>query len=168
MQHKYIISLKSLSDTTMLGQIIAEVLTPGLVLALNGELGAGKTTLTRYILQSFGVTDPIKSPTFTIVEPYYIAIKNLHVNHFDLYRFHDPLEWLELGFDEYFNDNSVCIIEWANKAAVVLRRIDWQLDLSLVEHNDGEYSRLLTIYAKTDEGVKCLKKLIGRAEKYLG
>lgn len=165
MQHKYIISLKNLSDTEILGYRIAQVLNPGLVIALNGELGAGKTTLTRFMLQSLGVTDSIKSPTFTIVEPYYIASKNLHINHFDLYRFHDPLEWLESGFDEYFNDNSICIIEWANKADVVVRRIDWQIDL-LLNHDGGKHDRLLTIYAKTDEGVKCLNKLIGRAEKY--
>src|SRR3990170_1571039 len=86
--------------TMRLGQTLAQSLVPGIRLYLKGELGSGKTTLVRATLRALGVTGPIKSPTYALVELY--VVSRLHLYHFDFYRFRDPLEWRDAGFDEYF------------------------------------------------------------------
>jgi tRNA threonylcarbamoyladenosine biosynthesis protein TsaE len=99
--------------TLLLGQQLAKCITAGKVIYLQGDLGAGKTTLTRGLLQGWGYSARVKSPTYTLVEPYLIS--GLYVYHFDLYRFMDPMEWEEAGFREYFHAQSVCVIEWPEK-----------------------------------------------------
>ncbi len=101
-----------------LGQRMAKLLRPGDVVFLQGELGAGKTTLARGILQGLGYQDHIKSPTYTIVEPY--QIDNTSVYHFDLYRINTPEELLDMGIEDYFNKASLVLIEWPEKASVLL------------------------------------------------
>lgn len=145
--------LISLDDTTLIARKIADSLQSGLVVALSGNLGAGKTTLTRSILQTLGVSGSIKSPTFTLVEPY--EIKDFTIYHFDLYRFSDPDEWFDAGFDEYFIDGAVCFIEWAEKAKGLIPYIDWHININL--DND---IRIITIESLTNVGEKCLKKLM--------
>ncbi|MBE9610374.1 tRNA (adenosine(37)-N6)-threonylcarbamoyltransferase complex ATPase subunit type 1 TsaE [Chitinilyticum piscinae] len=115
------------SATLALGEAIAAALEGGLVIELEGDLGAGKTTLTRGILRGLGYTGRVKSPTYTLVEPY--SISNLYLYHFDLYRFSDPEEWEDAGFREHFNPHSVCLIEWADKAAGLLPTPDWRIML---------------------------------------
>jgi tRNA threonylcarbamoyladenosine biosynthesis protein TsaE len=97
----------------------------GLVVHLSGDLGAGKTTLVRALLRELGVTGPIKSPTFTLMEPYVVQMSqpaginqkvSLYCYHFDFYRFTDPREWLEAGFREHFDDHALCLVEWPEKA----------------------------------------------------
>ena len=87
-----------------------EVSRPPLVLAFEGDLGAGKTTLIRAMLRAWGVVSPIKSPTFSLVESYDCAA--FWVHHFDLYRIEDDAELEDMGFRDYFSNNSVCCIEW--------------------------------------------------------
>ena len=149
-------NLNQLDDTNLLALKIAKVIVPDFVITLSGELGAGKTTLTRYILQNLGITGLIKSPTFTIVEPY-VTDKALQIYHFDLYRFNDPEEWFDAGFDEYFSNTSICFIEWAEKAHNLIPQIDWQIELLL---NGMENKRVLNINAKSKKGEMCLKQLI--------
>ncbi|MDD3266419.1 MAG: tRNA (adenosine(37)-N6)-threonylcarbamoyltransferase complex ATPase subunit type 1 TsaE [Burkholderiales bacterium] len=145
--------LFDLSDTEDIAKDIALSVKKGLVITLNGNLGAGKTTLTRSILRSLGITGSIKSPTFTLVEPY--EIDDLKIFHFDLYRFSDPEEWFEAGFDEYFEGDSICFIEWAEKAVTLIPHIDWQINIDLIDDK-----RILNINTFTALGESCLKNLI--------
>ncbi len=125
--------------TLQAGQVFSRTLQAGLVIYLHGDLGAGKTTFVRGILQGLGFLDRVKSPTYTLVEPY--VISNYNIYHFDLYRFNDIYEWESAGFREYFNDASICIIEWPEKADGILPKPDIDINLSLQLPN----SRLLEI-----------------------
>lgn len=140
--------------TQQLAVGIASAIVPNFVLSLNGTLGAGKTTLVREILYALGVTGSVKSPTFTLVEPYSLPICDIY--HFDLYRFSDPEEWFDLGFDEYFNGKFIAFIEWAEKATGLIPQIDWQIDIEFDEANE----RILTISSLTVLGEECLTRLI--------
>lgn len=112
--HSYQLSLATEADTTRLAQSLAAQCQAGVVF-LQGDLGAGKTTLTRYWLQALGVTGAIKSPTYTLVEPY--QVNHTPIYHFDLYRLQDPDELDMLGFQDYLADDAALIImEWASKA----------------------------------------------------
>jgi len=83
-------------------------------ISLEGDLGAGKTTFARYLIQGMGHSGRVKSPTYTLCEPYPIQINNQRftIHHFDLYRMRDPLEWQEVGFSEHFDLPGFCVIEW--------------------------------------------------------
>ena len=100
------------------GKELAQRLKPGDVLALIGDLGTGKTTLTRYIAEGLGVTDQVTSPTFTIVREY--TSGRLPLYHFDVYRLSGGEELFETGAEEYFDAGGVCVIEWADRIAEVL------------------------------------------------
>ncbi|AOY00313.1 tRNA (adenosine(37)-N6)-threonylcarbamoyltransferase complex ATPase subunit type 1 TsaE [Jeongeupia sp. USM3] len=141
------------AGTLAMGGRLAAALVPGLVIFLEGDLGAGKTTLTRGILRGLGFEGRVKSPTYTLVEPY--TVSNLYLYHFDLYRFSDPSEWEDAGFRDYFNRDSVCLIEWADKAEGLLPAPDWLIQLA--PEAEG---RRLTLTAKTKNGTQCLARLI--------
>lgn len=108
------INLRNESETIKLGEQIAKAVKPGMTIAMVGDLGAGKTTMSRAIIQALGVDEPVTSPTFTIVNEYE---GNLPIYHFDVYRLSDVSELQEIGYEEYINGNGVCIIEWANLIA---------------------------------------------------
>ncbi|WP_374351980.1 tRNA (adenosine(37)-N6)-threonylcarbamoyltransferase complex ATPase subunit type 1 TsaE [Chitinimonas sp.] len=135
--------------TLALGEMLAGALRGGMTIFLLGDLGAGKTTLTRGILRGLGFTGRVKSPTYTLVEPY--VISNLYLHHFDLYRFADPLEWEDAGFREMFNPASVCLVEWPDKAEGLLPEPDWTI--SLQDHLEG---RRFSLTAGTATGALCL------------
>ncbi len=108
---------------------------------LSGELGAGKTTFTRYFLQALGHTGAVKSPTFTFVDPYEIMQEGqmVFVYHADLYRLNDPEELEFMGFFEYFDEpNSLVIIEWASRAQEVLPTPDWRIHLKRLDDERRE------------------------------
>lgn len=99
-------------DTAALARQLAQASKPGDIIALIGELGTGKTTLTRYIARALGIGERITSPTFTIVKEYHSG--RIPLYHFDVYRVSDPDELFEIGCEEYFYGTGLCIIEWAD------------------------------------------------------
>ncbi|MCI9595751.1 MAG: tRNA (adenosine(37)-N6)-threonylcarbamoyltransferase complex ATPase subunit type 1 TsaE [Firmicutes bacterium] len=106
------ITLKNEHETKRFGVELGKSLEQGDVVALIGDLGTGKTALTKYIAQGMGIQDLITSPTFTIVQEYHSG--KLPLYHFDVYRIGDLEEMFELGYEEYFYGQGVCVIEWAD------------------------------------------------------
>lgn len=106
------ITLKNEQETKGFGIDLGKSLRQGDVVALIGDLGTGKTALTKYIARGMGIQDLITSPTFTIVQEYYSG--RLPLYHFDVYRVSDLEEMFELGYEEYFYGKGVCVIEWAD------------------------------------------------------
>ncbi len=151
MQKSYI--LKDIYATHAIAQKVATSIVPNFVITLTGNLGAGKTTFTREVLRALGVNGIIKSPTFTLVEPY--QVNQLQILHFDLYRFNDPEEWFDAGFDEYFQDEPICFIEWAEKANALIPKIDWAISIEIIAND----MRKLTVTALSNIGEECLKNL---------
>lgn len=92
---------------------------------LHGPLGAGKTTFVRHLLRALGVTGRVKSPTYTVLEPY--ALPGLNVSHFDFYRFSDPREWADAGLRDVFAAPGLKLAEWPQHAAGVLPLADLRL-----------------------------------------
>lgn len=144
------------AGTLALGASLARTLAPGLVIYLHGELGAGKTALTRALLHACGYTGHVKSPTYTLAEPYAVNIDGatLHVIHFDLYRMLDPEEFLDAGFREAFNARNVCIVEWPEKADTVLPPPDISINLTVAGSG-----RDVELRALSDKGSQCLDRL---------
>jgi tRNA threonylcarbamoyladenosine biosynthesis protein TsaE len=128
---------------------LAPCLSPGLVAYLEGDLGAGKTTLVRALLRALGHQGPVKSPTYTLVEVY--VVSSLYWYHFDFYRFNHPEEFVDAGLGEYFRNDSVCLVEWPDKAAGFVPPPD--LVVALGFEQDG---RRVTLSARSPEGGQCL------------
>ncbi len=126
-------------------------------ISLEGDLGAGKTTFARYLIQAMGHEGKVKSPTYTLCEPYQLQLKDqaITVHHFDLYRMRDPLEWQEAGFAEHFDAPGICLIEWPEKAEGTLPKFDIQIQLVAGEN---ENERSIKINALTPFGVSALPK----------
>ena len=104
--------LKNEEETRAFGLELGASLRKGDIVALIGDLGTGKTALTKYIAEGLGIRETITSPTFTIVQEYRQG--RLPLYHFDVYRIGDPEEMYELGYEEYFYGDGVCVIEWAD------------------------------------------------------
>lgn len=109
---EYALILKTEEETRELGRKVAQSLAAGDVIALAGDLGAGKTALTKAIAEGLGVKEMITSPTFTLVQEYYDG--RLPLYHFDVYRIGEPEEMYELGYEEYFFGQGICVVEWAD------------------------------------------------------
>lgn len=129
----------------------------GLQVQLVGDLGAGKTTLVRATLRGLGHTGRVRSPTYTLVEPYVLERPNgeLALYHFDLYRFTDPAEWADAGFREYFDNGAVCLVEWPQRAGRLLGVPDLVFSLDLDHEGDG---RVLVAQAYSESGKACLER----------
>lgn len=137
-----------------LGGLLAKFCQLGMVIFLQGELGAGKTTLIRGFLNELGYKDIVKSPTYTLVESY--LINQYHVYHFDLYRLHSPEELLEIGLRDYLKNDSICLIEWPEKAGDILPLATLYCTIEVPKNG---MRRIVTLSAKTPIGQQLLKNI---------
>lgn len=142
--------------TIAMGAAIAKVvktrLKKGIVVFLNGDLGAGKTTLTRGFVRGMGHQGNVKSPTYTLVEPYDLA--DWQVYHFDLYRLSDPEELEYMGIRDYFEDNCCCFIEWPERGVGLLAKEDIIINIAYIDEQ-----RNISLTASTPKGVELLNAL---------
>ena len=113
-----IIETENPEETFALGQKIGRAATPGQVYTLTGDLGVGKTVFTQWVASGLGITEPVNSPTFTIVQVYEEG--RLPFYHFDVYRIGDIEEMEEIGYDDYFFGEGICLIEWAELIKEIL------------------------------------------------
>jgi tRNA threonylcarbamoyladenosine biosynthesis protein TsaE len=160
------------ADTAALAQKLASSLghlfqanqSAHLNISLVGDLGAGKTTFARHLIQALGYEGRVKSPTYTLCEPYPIQIptdglypsKSITAHHFDLYRMRDPLEWQEAGFAEHFDEPGFCLIEWPEKAEGTLPAFDIEIHLIA---GDDESARDIHFQAGSNQGILVLEKM---------
>ena len=139
----------------LFGENLAASLKSGGVVYLDGNLGMGKTTLVRGILRGLGYIGPVKSPTYTIVEPY--ELDHVEVFHFDLYRISDAEELEYMGIRDYFKGGALCLVEWAEMGEGVLPKPDLVVHLDLVRHG-----RAISIEPKTSYGVEAVAEITQR------
>ncbi len=134
------------------GAQLGKLLPEGALVFLEGDLGAGKTTLSRGILAAFGHKGVVKSPTYTLVEPYQLGDKLIY--HFDLYRLGDPEELEFIGIRDYLDQAGCCLVEWPERGAGMLPEPDLLVEINVV--NDA---RRVAISAGTTRGQKIIGDL---------
>jgi len=147
------IKLSNLKETESFGLKLGSLLMPGDILCLNGDLGAGKTTMTQSIGKGLGVDDYITSPTFTLINEYKGRI---WVYHFDVYRLENVEDLYDIGFDEYFYGHGVCIIEWAEKIEKLLPEDRIVIDIKKGKETD---ERILSISGQGSRYKEIIKEL---------
>ena len=145
--------LKDEAGTQALGAALGRVLQPGLCLHLHGDLGAGKTFLTRAMLHAAGYEGRVKSPTYTLVEAYPIHLHGQAVEllHFDLYRMGSPEEFIDAGFRDHFGGSKICVVEWPEQAGNLMPAAD--IAVFLTVENEG---RAVELRANSPQGASCL------------
>ena len=126
---------KNAEETEQLGLKIGKLLRGGELIAMTGDLGAGKTTLSKALARGLEIDDYITSPTFTIVNEYSGRVKLFH---FDVYRIADIEEMYDLGYEEYFYSDGVCIVEWSNLISEILPENRINLDITYLDENKRE------------------------------
>jgi len=157
-QESKILTLAGEEQTISFGESLAKAIgTLGAIIYLDGDLGVGKTTLSRGLIRAFGHQGAVKSPTYTLVEPYELHKKLIY--HFDLYRLQEPSELYYLGVEDYLqNAEAVCLFEWSNKGVGQIPPADLLLALS-ADSSKGHQYRTLQIQAHSDRGQRILKNL---------
>ena len=150
------LDIADLSQTEAFGHRLGALLFPGAVVALVGPLGAGKTHLARAVAEGLGVKNPaaVNSPTFVLIQEY---PARLPIYHFDAYRLSGPREFAELGVDEYFRGDGVCLIEWADKVETTLPADHLRIDIAIVD----EDRRRFTLTASGERYETLLRGLTG-------
>lgn len=149
------LQLRDEAATAALAAAVAPHLGPGFALYLSGELGAGKTAFTRALLRALGHSGRVRSPTFTLAEPY--NLPNFNLYHFDFYRFSGDEEWRDAGFDEYLGGDGAAVIEWPELGGTGLPAPDVWLRLRAPSDEEaGGNRRLAALSAGTDRGRACL------------
>ena len=153
MSSDYKVSLPDEASMTAFGHAIAHASGGSGVIFLLGDLGMGKTTLSRGVLQGMGHKGSVKSPTYTLVEPYDVGEQRIY--HFDLYRLSDPEELEYLGIRDYFDEAALCLVEWPNRGKGMLPVADMLLNIEL----DG-YGRTVQWTPQTEKGQKMADRLV--------
>lgn len=146
------VKTNSAKETEKLGRLIGESLVGGEIIAMTGDLGAGKTTMTKSLAKGLDIDEHITSPTFTIVNEYDGRLKLFH---FDVYRIDYIEEMYDLGYEEYFYSGGVCIIEWANLIEEILPKDIINIEISALD----EYTREIVISGKGEKFDHIVKEL---------
>lgn len=146
------IQLANEAETVAAGERLGRCLEMATVVYLDGDLGAGKTTFCRGVLHAYGHTGAVKSPTYTLVEPYELAAVTVY--HFDLYRLGDPEELEYMGLRDYFSDESIALIEWPERGAGVLPSPDIQVNIE-----QQGVGRRLVVQALSERGRRIVKQI---------
>ena len=142
-----VIKVNNLEETIALGNRLGLLLQPNMLLTLSGDLGAGKTTFTKGIGQGLGITKVINSPTFTILKQYQ---GRLNLSHFDAYRLEGQDD--DLGFEEIFDSDDVCVVEWANfiedilpvdRLTIKIKKIDENIREFVFKTNSEKYAQVV-------------------------
>lgn len=140
--------------THALAAKLAACCSGGEVIYLKGDLGAGKTSFSQGFIRALGYSGRVKSPTYTLVEPYEVG--TMRIFHFDLYRLSDPEELEFMGIRDYFAPDAICLIEWPDKGAQLLASADLEISIE-IEPN----SRVFTVQPGSQKGQQILSKLKG-------
>ncbi|MFH7809668.1 tRNA (adenosine(37)-N6)-threonylcarbamoyltransferase complex ATPase subunit type 1 TsaE [Acinetobacter sp. BSP-153] len=158
MQYSFNLTLNNEQDTQNLAKILAQHFTTGVVYLI-GDLGAGKTTLTRHYLQHLGHQGSVKSPTYTLVEPY--QVQGHDIFHFDLYRLNDPYELELMGIRDYLETpNALFLFEWPSKGGDEIPEADLIID---IQKSEDELTRHATLSFQSVALLQALESQLNNA-----